>query len=122
MGNPKKALRFLLISALAAAAALCILFWPYAGAFLSILFGWAPLAAPFCLLQLTLCRRCPYQIFRAAPVTLSGTGFLYGLFYTVNSYEWAALFGLVIMVPSMIILAGSGVGWLLWRLTEHKAL
>ena len=120
MGEPKKAGKFLLISGLAGVGALCLVFWPAALALLGLCFSWAPLSAPFCLLQMALCRRCPYQILRAAPAALSGVGVLYGLVYAVNAYEWASLMGLVILLPSLLALGGSGLGWLLWRLEENK--
>ena len=120
MGDRKKAVKFFLLAALVLLAALCLIFYPYTLGLLILMSTCLPLSAPFCLLQVALCRRCPYQILRAAPAALSGAGLIYGLIYTLNSYEWASLLGLVILFPSFAVLEGSGLGWLLWRVENQK--
>lgn len=80
----------------------------------STLTAFAMLSAPFCVLQLVLCR-CPIKAVRLAPLGLFGAGFLWGWQYLEQHSNWDALLGILVMCPSLFGLIGSGVGWLLWK-------
>ena len=80
----------------------------------STLTALAVLSAPFCFLQLVLCR-CPVKAVRLAPLALFGTGFLWSWWYLENHYNWDALLGILALFPSILGLVGSGAGWFLWK-------
>ena len=77
------------------------------------------LSAPFCFLQLVLCR-CPVKAVRLAPPALFGAGFLWGWWYLENHYNWEALLGIFVLFPSLLGLIGSGAGWLLWYFSQKR--
>lgn len=77
-----------------------------------------PLCAPFVLLQLALCRFCPWRPVRFAPPVLSGVGLLWSWRYLEQTGGWDALLALVVMLPCVLGLLGSGLGWLLWYLSR----
>lgn len=81
----------------------------------STLTALAFLAAPFCVIQLALCKFCPWRPVQLAPLALSGGGFLWSCWYLGHSYNWDALLGFLVMLPCLLGLAGSGAGWFIWK-------
>lgn len=77
-----------------------------------------PLSVPFVLLQLALCKFCPWRPLRFAPLVLSGGGLLWSWWYLEQSGGWDALLALMVMLPCVLGLLGSGLGWLLWYLSR----
>ena len=77
------------------------------------------LSAPFCVLQLALCRFFPVHLIRFAPPVLFGTGFLWSLWYLDQHYNWDALLGILVMFPCILGLIGSGLGWFLWKRRQN---
>lgn len=74
----------------------------------------AMLCAPFCFLQLVLCR-CSIKAVRLAPLVLFGAGLLWSWHYLEHACNWDALLGILVLFPSLLGLAGSGAGWFLWK-------
>ncbi|MCI8303921.1 MAG: hypothetical protein HFF52_04755 [Lawsonibacter sp.] len=81
----------------------------------STLTALAVLSAPFCVIQLALCRFCPWKPVRLAPLFLFGGGFLWSWRYLSQAYEWENLLGMLVMLPCILGLTGSGAGWYLWK-------
>lgn len=73
------------------------------------------LSAPFCALQLGLCKFCPWKPLQFAPLVLFGAGFLWSWWYLSQAYEWENLLGFLVMLPCILGLIGSGAGWFLWK-------
>ena len=80
----------------------------------STLITFAILCAPFCGLQLILCR-CSIKAVRLAPLVLFGAGFLWGWQYLEQHSNWDALLGILVLFPSILGLVGSGAGWFIWK-------
>ena len=81
----------------------------------STLTALAVLSAPFCVIQLALCRFCPWKPVRLAPLVLGGGGFLCSWRYLSQAYEWENPLGMLVMLPCILGLTGSGAGWYLWK-------
>lgn len=81
----------------------------------STLTTFAILCVPFCVLQLTLCKFCPWKPLQFAPLALFGGGFLWSWWYLEQAYEWENLLGMLVMLPCILGLLGSGAGWFLWK-------
>lgn len=120
MGNPKLGLKIALCGALLPVAVLCVFRWRYIAAFLSLCFAWVPLCAPFCLLQLFLCQRCRDIVLRLLPLGAACVGVLWSLWYLSQSSNWEVLGGLFVLVPSMLVLTGCSMGWLVWYFMERR--
>ena len=80
----------------------------------------AILCAPFCALQLALCKFCPFRPVKLAPLVLFGAGFLWSCWYISQAYEWENLLGFLVMLPCLLGLVGSGAGWFLWKRSQTK--
>lgn len=81
----------------------------------STLTTFAILCVPFCVLQLALCKFCPWKPLQFAPLVLFGAGFLWSWHYLEHACNWDALLGILVLLPSLLGLAGSGAGWYLWK-------
>jgi len=75
----------------------------------------AGLSAPFCVIQLALCKLCPVKALRLAPPVLFGAGFLWSCWYLDKPRDVDRLLGLMVIVPCILGLIGSGAGWALWK-------
>ena len=73
------------------------------------------LSAPFCAMQLALCKLCPRRPLQFAPLVLFGGGFLWSWWYLSQAYEWENLLGMLVMLPCILGLIGSGAGWFIWK-------
>lgn len=82
---------------------------------LSTFTAFAFLSAPFCLLQLALCKFCPWKFLQLAPLSLYGVGLLWGWRVIEQSGGWDVLLGILIIFPCIFGLIGSGAGWFLWK-------
>ena len=76
------------------------------------------LSAPFCVLQLALCRYSRSRVIQAAPLAASLVGMACGVLIMEESGGWDALMGLLILFPAWLCLVGCGLGWLIWRQTQ----
>ena len=76
------------------------------------------LSAPFCVLQLALCKYCKGKLAPMLPLIVSIFGMTVG-FLTVMEYsDWYALSGILILFPSLLGFIGSGLGWAVWRYAQ----
>lgn len=76
-----------------------------------------PLSLPFFLLQSALCWYAHTKFWRLSPLAVGGLCFLAGQCYLARS-GWEALLGVCLMVLALMILLGSGLGWLFWFCTQ----
>ena len=104
---------------------LCLVMLVFNGAIYSLV-GLATLiptlilpSAPFCVLQLALCRYCKGQLLPKLPILISLLGVVGGLGYMVESSNIEALAGFFVLVPSLLGLVGCGMGWLIWRFSQR---
>ena len=79
----------------------------------------AILSAPFCALQLALCRFCPWRPLQYAPAVLSGAGFLWSWWYLSLGDIWGGMMLIFVTFPCTLGLIGSGAGWYIWKKTPH---
>ena len=75
-------------------------------------------SAPFCVLQLALCKYCKGQLLPKLPILISLLGVVASLGYMVESSNIEALAGFLVLVPSLLGLVGCGMGWLIWRFSR----
>ena len=82
------------------------------GSFLPTL---AVLSAPFCALQLALCKFCPWKPVQLAPPVLFSGGFLWSWWYMTLDRTWGGMMLILVTFPCTLGLIGSGAGWFLWK-------
>ena len=105
-------------------AGLCLVMLVFNGSIYSLvgLAGLIPTlilpSAPFCVLQLALCKYCKGQLLPKLPILASLLGVVASLGYMVESSNIEALAGFLFLVPSLLGLVGSGMGWLIWRFSR----
>ena len=75
-------------------------------------------SAPFCVLQLALCKYCRGWLLPRLPLMLSAFGCVTGYCIIMESSNWEALTGFLILVPSLLGLIGSALGWAIWRYAQ----
>lgn len=75
-------------------------------------------SAPFILLQLVLCKYCRGWLFPRLPLMVSAFGCTVGFLIILESSNWEALTGMLILFPSLLGLIGSALGWAIWNFTQ----
>ena len=83
-----------------------------------IMLALLPVSLPFCVLQLALCRFCKNQYLRLAPAALGGGLFLFSFCSFTVGRGYDALFGILLIVPALVLLSGSGLGLAIWYFAE----
>lgn len=72
-------------------------------------------SAPFCVLQLALCKYCKGDLLPKLPLIVSSLGLVGSVYYMIDSSNIEALAGFLALIPSLLCLIGSGLGWLIWN-------
>ena len=83
-----------------------------------IMLALLPVSLPLCVLQLALCRFGKNQYLRLAPAALGGGLFLFSFCSFTAGQGYAALFGVLLIVPALMLLSGSGLGLAIWYFAE----
>ena len=105
-------------------AGLCLVMLVFSGGIYAL--GWlaaliptlALPSAPFCVLQLALCKYCKGKLLPKLPILATLLGVVASLGYMVESSNIEALAGFLVLVPSLLCLVGCGMGWLIWRFSQ----
>lgn len=78
----------------------------------------APVSLPITVIQLLLLRFCKNFYVQLIPAALGGILFLLSSWVTATQRGFYALMALLLMVPALLLLSGSGMGWLIWHLSQ----
>lgn len=74
-----------------------------------------PLALPACGVQLLLLRFCKSLFIQLIPAALGGVLFLLSSWTLATRRGFEALMALLLMIPAVLLLLGSALGWLIWH-------
>lgn len=119
-------LKFAFWILIAILAGLCLVMLVFSGEIYALMgllylpFVLAAPSAPFCLLQLALCKYCKGRLLPKLPLLLSLLGLVGSLCFIIESSNIEALAGLLVLFPSLLGLVGSGLGWFIWHLAEKR--
>lgn len=75
----------------------------------------APVSLPICGVQLLLLRFCKNFYVQLIPAALGGILFLLSNWVLATKRGFEALMALLLMVPALLLLSGSALGWIIWR-------
>lgn len=75
----------------------------------------APVALPITGIQLLLLRFCKSFYVQLIPAALGGILFLLSNWVIATRRGFYAVLALLLMVPALLLLSGSALGWLIWR-------
>lgn len=76
-------------------------------------------SAPFCVLQLALCKYSKGDLLPKFPLIVSSFGLVGSVYYMIDSSNIEALAGFLMLIPSLLCLIGSGLGWLIWNYAQE---
>ena len=75
----------------------------------------APVSLPITGIQLLLLRFCKNFYIQLIPAVLGGTLFLVSNWVLATKRGFYAVLALLLMIPAILLLSGSALGWIIWR-------